>query len=248
MSDVTVSIITASYNSAETIRDTIESVLNQTVPCREYFIIDGKSQDDTVAIAESYGSAFADKGIRYEVCSEPDHGIYDAMNKGIRKATGTLVGMINSDDWYEKNAVETVLGAYEKTPFDMIYADLRMWKNGQPLGIKHARQRKHYVTTRDWNHPTTFIRKSCYQEYLYRNLCTCDDLDMWLHLIHEGKKIITVNETLANYRLGGESNKKTLAKALQRAREKYACYRSNGFSRMYFFEAYGMELAKLILA
>lgn len=248
MSDVTVSIVTAAYNSAATIQDTIESVLNQTVPCKEYFIIDGNSRDDTLAIAKSYEKAFAEKGIRYQVISEPDQGIYDAMNKGIRMTSGTLVGMINSDDWYEKQAVQAVSAAYERNPYDMIYADLRMWKNGSAIGIKKARQRKHYVTTRDWNHPTTFIRRSCYEEYLYRNQCSCDDLDMWLHMIHEGKKIVTIHETLANYRLGGESNTKTWNRALTRAREKYACYRENGFSRLYVIEAYGMELGKLILA
>ena len=85
----TVSVITASYNSEATIRQTIESVLNQTVPCKEYFIIDGQSGDQTVEIARSYAPQFAEKGIDYAVISEPDRGIYDAMNKGIRLASGT---------------------------------------------------------------------------------------------------------------------------------------------------------------
>lgn len=245
---ITVSVVTASYNSSSTIRQTIESVLQQTVRCHEYFIIDGNSTDDTVAIAESYRPAFEEKGITYTIVSETDRGIYDAMNKGIAKATGTLVGLLNSDDWYEPIAVETVIETYENEPFDMMYADLRMIRDEKELGIKRARLRKKYITTRDWNHPTTFITGEMYKIYRYACETIYDDLDVLLQLHRDHRKIVIVNKILANYRLGGSSNKKTVADAWHRMKIKYRLYRKNGFSRLYLIEAVAMETAKLILS
>ena len=94
-----ISIITVSYNSATTIRDTIESVVGQDYPDIEYLIIDGASLDGTGEIIQQYGNRI-DKYI-----SEPDKGIYDGMNKGIRAATGDVVGFINSDDFYPSSDV-----------------------------------------------------------------------------------------------------------------------------------------------
>ncbi len=243
----TVSVITASYNSEATIRQTIESVLNQTVPCKEYFIIDGQSGDQTVEIARSYAPQFAEKGIDYAVISEPDRGIYDAMNKGIRLASGTLVGLLNSDDWYESLAVETVQKTYEENEFDMMYADLRMIREEKPIGIKRARLRRHYITTRDWNHPTTFITKEMYRIYQYPCQSVYDDLDVLLKIRKDRRRVVIVNQVLANYRLGGASNKKTWKDAWKRMRLKYRIYRENGYSRFYLLEAVFMEIGKYLL-
>ena len=104
-----ISIITVCFNSSKTIRQTIESVLNQTYTNIEYILVDGKSTDNTVAIIEEYAPQFTAKGIVYRWVSEPDAGIYDAMNKGIKLATGEWIGIINSDDWYELDACENML-------------------------------------------------------------------------------------------------------------------------------------------
>lgn len=206
--EISVSVVTISYNSSATIRQTIESVLNQTIPCREYFVIDGLSTDRTVEIAEEYREKFAAKGVDYRVVSEKDHGLYDAMNKGIAMTSGTLVGLINSDDWYEPTAVETVIRQYANEPFDMLYADLNMIQNERIRGIKRARLREHYITTRDWNHPTTFIRRELYERYHYPCQSVYDDLDVLLKIRKNKHKIVIVNQVLANYRLGGRSNEK----------------------------------------
>ncbi|MBR6850467.1 MAG: glycosyltransferase, partial [Lachnospiraceae bacterium] len=101
-----ISIITISYNSEAVIAKTIESVLAQDYKGKaEYLIIDGASKDRTVEIAESYRDRFAKKGYEYRIASEPDQGIYDAMNKGIRKSTGDIIGILNSGDWYEPVAL-----------------------------------------------------------------------------------------------------------------------------------------------
>ena len=181
--EVSVSIVTVAYNSEKTIRQTIESVLNQTVPCKEYFIMDGLSADSTVEIAKEYQDLFDAKGVDYRIVSQKDHGLYDAMNKGIALTTGTVVGLINSDDWYEPIAVETVIKKYEESPFDMMYADLNIIQYEKVRQVKKARIRKKYITTRDWNHPTTFIRRELYNKYQYPCKSVYDDLDVLLKIL-----------------------------------------------------------------
>ena len=92
-----VSIVTVCYNSAATIEHTIQSVLSQSHDNIEYIVVDGGSTDDTLNIIDKYKNKLS------KVISEPDHGIYDAMNKGIKNATGEIVGILNSDDFYETN-------------------------------------------------------------------------------------------------------------------------------------------------
>lgn len=100
-----ISIITVAYNSSETIRNTIESVLSQTYPNIEYIVIDGFSTDNTIDIAKEYEFNFEG---RLKWLSEPDQGLYDAMNKGIEMATGDIIGILNSDDTFYNNTVLSV--------------------------------------------------------------------------------------------------------------------------------------------
>ena len=118
-----VSIVTVCYNSEKTIRKTIESVLAQTYGQVEYIIVDGASTDNTVAVAREYEEQFRQKGYTYRIVSEKDRGIYDAMNKGLALASGELIGIINSDDWYEPDAVKT---AAEKVFSASVPADLNI--------------------------------------------------------------------------------------------------------------------------
>ncbi|MBR5767003.1 MAG: glycosyltransferase [Lachnospiraceae bacterium] len=246
MAGTEVSLITVAYNSEATIGRTIESVLAQTVSPKEHIIIDGASKDSTVSVAEGYREAFEKKGISYIIVSEPDNGIYDAMNKGIGRATGDIIGMINSDDWYEPCAVETVLNAYAKEEFDMFYADLRMHMPNGRTFIKHSRNRK-YATSRDWNHPTTFITKAMYDKYKYRNETIHDDYDLILRLKKAGARIVVKNVVIADFTMNGTSHEKSLKKAMERVRIKYGIYRDNGYSPLYFPECFIVEMAKLLI-
>lgn len=242
-----VSIITVSYNSEQTLAHTIESVLTQTYTNIEYWIIDGASRDRTVEIAESYRSRLEASGISYHVLSEPDGGIYDAMNKGIRNATGDIIGIINSDDWYEPEAVQTAVETFRKTGCDLMYANIRMHKADGSTFVKRARTRK-FQTSRDWNHPTTFVRAECYKKYPFRQLGIHDDYGFFLQMRKLGKQIVTVNQVLANFHMGGASNHKDLKAAKKRIRDRYLyCYRINGYSRWYLIECVAIEAAKLIL-
>ena len=126
------SIITACYNSAKTIERTIKSVLDQSYDSWEYIIVDGKSTDNTLEIVNAY----AKKENRIRVISEPDHGIYDAMNKGIGMAQGILIGMVNSDDYYEKDALQNIQEAYKGTDYEIVYGMQRNWSvDGRIMSI-----------------------------------------------------------------------------------------------------------------
>ncbi len=240
-----VSIITVSYNSEKTIRDTIESVLNQTYQNIEYIIVDGMSSDHTMDIVKEYIEKFKAKGIDYKYISEKDQGIYDAMNKGIKIAKGKLVGIINSDDWYEKNAVACAVESYVESPYDLFYADLRIAGDKNDI-IKKSKNGR-IITSRTWNHPTTFITGEIYKKYQYKNENIHDDWDLILRIRKDGCRVCVVNKVLANFRRTGVSHEKSLKKAMDRAKIKYKIYRDNGYEWWYFIECYGMEIAKLIM-
>ena len=242
-----ITIVTVSYNSEKTIKDTIESVLNQTYNNIEYIIVDGKSEDNTVAIAESYKEEFRKKGMEFKIISEKDSGIYDAMNKGARLATGKFIAMLNSDDWYEPNAVETVVKAYDEEPFDMFYADIRLIKEDGSSIIKHSKYDK-IATSRHWNHPTSFISKDIYNKMQYKCEGIHDDFDLLLRIKKAGKKIVIKNVVIANFRVGGVSNDKSFKKCRERFLNRYHIYRSNGYSRLYVIECLAIEAAKFILS
>lgn len=117
-----ITVVTICYNEQNNIARTIESVLKQTEKNFEYIICDGMSKDRTVAIAESYREAFAKKGISYNIFSEKDSGIYDAMNKGIDKAEGKYIWFLNAADWLcRADAVERFVAAVEQDASPAVY-------------------------------------------------------------------------------------------------------------------------------
>lgn len=252
-----VTIITVAYNSEKSIGQTIESVLGQSVLTMsdngkeavsiEYLIIDGASSDHTVQVAEKYREKMEQAGVEYIVISEPDKGIYDAMNKGIRKAAGDIIGILNSDDWYEPDTIETVADTFADKKCDLMYANIRMHKADGTTFIKKARQRR-FQTSRDWNHPTMFVKAELYKEHPFRMLGIHDDYGCYLQLRKLPIVIVTLDKVLANFRMGGASNHKSLKEAVKRVRERYLyCYRINGYSRWYLVECVAIEAVKMIL-
>ena len=245
--ELKISIITIAYNSENSIKPTIESVCEQTYNDIEYWIIDGASKDKTVEIAESYRDKLEAKGIEYHVISEPDHGIYNAMNKGIFLAGGDVIGLLNSGDTYEKETVKTVAETFRQTSCELMFANIRMVKTDGSSFIKKARLRK-FQTSRDWNHPTTFVKADVYKENPFRELGIHDDYGFFLQMRRQNRKIVTVDKVLANFYMGGASNHKSLKAAVKRIKDRYKyCYRINGYSRWYLVECVAIEAAKMIL-
>ncbi len=242
-----VSIITVVLNAEKTLGRTIDSVLAQTYDNIEYIIIDGRSTDNTLKIAEEYRPAFEERGYEYRIFSESDHGIYDAMNKGIIRSTGELVGIINGDDWYEPDAVEKMAKKYEQEHYDLCFADIRMHMRNGSTFIKKARVRR-YTTSRDWNHPTQFVRRRVYDRFKYKCENISDDMDFYFKVKRSGMKICVINEVLANFTMGGVSSRIPLKEVWTRIMRRYRIYRNNGYSRLYIFECAAFEIIKYILA
>ena len=125
-----ITIITATYNSEATLRDTMDSILRQTWQGYEYIVVDGASTDSTLDIIKEYEPKFEGK-MKY--ISEPDRGIYDAMNKGIQMATGDVVGILNSDDYFTSaDVVERFVSAFEDPTLDAVYGDIHFIRDGEP--------------------------------------------------------------------------------------------------------------------
>lgn len=244
-----VSIITIAYNSEAEIGRTIESVLAQNYRDMEYLVIDGASSDKTVAKAERYRQAFLEKGISYRIFSQPDRGIYDAMNKGILQASGDIIGIINSGDWYEQSAVETAVKTFREKNCELLFGDIRIYTGDRRCFVKKARQRRFYQTSRDWNHPTMFVKGELYKQYPFRDLGIHDDYGFYLRMRKQKRRIAVVNQLMANFKMGGASNRKSLKEAKKRILDRYRfCYRINGYSRWYLAECVWIEAAKWLFA
>ena len=201
------SIITPCYNSEKTIARTLERICNQTYTDFEYIVIDGASKDRTVDIVESYRARLGDK---LAVVSEPDKGIYDAMNKGIALAKGELVGIVNSDDFYELDCLQTVAEHYDPQngPYQILYGAMRHLSE---TGAMRAETFFHHVFLREQmiNHPASFVTKALYDHFgvydsQYRSAA---DLDFFLKMQQEPEvKFIPIVKVLTNFSSGGMSS------------------------------------------
>ncbi|WP_418696782.1 glycosyltransferase family 2 protein [Bacteroides sp.] len=234
-----ISIITVTFNSDKTFRSTVSSVLSQTYHNIEYIVVDGLSQDRTIDIVKENESSF--KG-RMRWISEKDEGLYDAMNKGFRMATGDVIGIINSDDLFaESTAIEKVMKTFEEYPdIDAIYADLfyvaqsdtskivRHWISGQRRPFKHG-----------WHpaHPTFYVKRGVYQKYGLFDLDFkfAADFELMLRLIEKCHiKLAYLPEPLVKMRLGGTTSK-NLTNIIKGNVECLKAFEKNGIkvSRLY---------------
>lgn len=204
-----VSIITVVYNGAKTLEQTILSVLNQTYKNIEYIIIDGESTDGTLDIIEMYRD-------KISTCiSEPDEGLYDAMNKGVSIANGELIGIINSDDWFEKNAVELVVSSYVNNlnkkvfhadRYDVYPDDTKIKYPFNPSRAKFL----YYAMT--YNHASMFFHRDIYKNYKYNpEFKVFSDYEMVLKIFLNNPEYFEyINQTYVNYRIDGISANQSL--------------------------------------
>ena len=184
-----ISLITVAYNSSATIRDTIESVLAQDYRDVEYIVVDGASKDNTVEIIKSFGPRISNW------ISEPDQGIYDAMNKGVRLATGDVIGMINSDDfYYDETILSQVARAFEDESVDAVFGNLIF------VDPKDLKKTVRSYSSKDWHpgkfargfmpaHPTFFVRRKYYEQFgLFKtDYKIASDYEMLIRLLYVHK-------------------------------------------------------------
>ena len=242
-----VSIITITYNSELTLRDTIESVIHQSYSNIEYIIIDGQSTDGTLQIVDSYKNNIT------TLVSEKDNGLYDALNKGIALATGDIIGIIHSDDFYTDNfVIENIVKTFEQNNADAVYADLyyvdrddankifRKWKSGN---YKHGQFLNGWMPP----HPTFFAKKSCYDKYGSFNLSlvSAADYELMLRFIHKHKiKLAYLPEFIIKMRVGGKSNI-SLKNRIRANNEDRKAWKINNL-KPHFYSLYLKPLRKII--
>lgn len=234
-----ISLITVTFNSAATLRDTLQSVLAQSYSNIEYIIVDGASKDGTVDIIKEYEPKFNG---RMRWISEPDKGLYDAMNKGFRMATGDVVGIINSDDLLaEPDAVEKVMRCFDENPdIDAVYANLYyVAQNDTSKIVRHWISGKQRSFRYGWHpaHPTFYVKREVYQQYGLFDLefKFAADFELMLRLIEkENIKLFYLPEPLVRMRLGGTTSK-NLTNIKKGNIECIKAFRKNGLkvSRLY---------------
>lgn len=201
-----ITIVTVCFNSAATIRDTIESVLNQTYANIEYIIVDGGSTDHTMQIVCEYENRIA------KIISEPDEGIYDAMNKGIGLATGDVIGILNSDDFYASfDVISAIVDGYDRIHTDIIFGDLIYIEpadSSKIVRIYNASGFRPWMLRFGWMppHPATFIKRSIYQSFgcYARDYKTAADYEMFVRLfLLNGISYFYLKKTIVRMRIGG---------------------------------------------
>lgn len=228
-----ISIITATYNSANTINDTIQSVLRQTNKDFEYLIIDGGSTDETIDIVKSYESEFSG---RLKWVSEKDKGIYDAMNKGIKMASGDIIGILNSDDYYTSDDIlQTIADAFKCQNVDAIYGDIHFIKDGVP--DKCVRYYSSRLFSPFWlrfgfmpAHPSFYCKRDVFDKSgLYRlDYKIGSDYEMMVRLFRKHKiSSRYVPKDFVTMRTGGASNS-NLQSRLTLIKEDVKACRDNG--------------------
>lgn len=230
-----ISLVTATYNSASTVRDTFESVLSQSYQDVEYIVIDGNSKDDTLKIIKEYESLFDG---RLHWVSEPDKGIYDAMNKGIAMATGDVVGILNSDDFFTSaDVLQKVASAFEESgdSLDAVYGDIHFVNPGNlKKCVRYYSSAKFRPSLIRFGympaHPSFYVRKSVYDKAgLYSlDYKIAADFDMIARLFCKYKiNARYLNIDFVTMRTGGASTMSIANRLLITKEDAKAC-RSNG--------------------
>lgn len=209
-----ISIITVVYNGERYLEETIKSVMAQTYPYVEYIVIDGGSTDGTLGIIERYEDQIS------KWVSESDKGLYDAMNKGIRMASGEIIGMINSDDTYEPEAVQIVVDAFQRYPDKRIFhGDRNDISEDGTVKVKPFNSSKfkfiYYGMT--YNHPSMFVHRDIYQNQLYNTgLRVFSDYEFVLKNLEKHPDVFHyIPRSYVNYRLDGLSGNMSTRQLLQ---------------------------------
>lgn len=208
MQDLKISLITVAFNAENTIERCIQSVIGQTFKNVEYIIIDGVSTDSTIRIIDRYKE-------HINIClSEPDKGIYDAMNKGIKLAQGDIIGMLNADDFFaDKNILSTIAGTFKQQKAPIIYGDLD-FVNSQGKVVRKWRSGQYSQGMFNWGwmppHPTFYCKRELFYTLGFYSLeyGTAADYELMLRFLHLNKiNTFYIKKVLIGMEIGGLSNK-----------------------------------------
>ncbi len=234
-----ISIITITYNSAKTLPRALESVRSQKYDEIEHIIVDGASTDGTVELIDAYAQSSNlqilkssnSNSPKVRWISEPDGGIYDAINKGIRMATGDVIGFLHSDDvFYSADSIGQIAAAFADNTVDVVYGDLQ-YCHGDKVTRRWRSNEFHLSSLKyGWMppHPTLYVRKKVYQEVGEYDAWfrISADYDMILRIFTSGYKARYVPEVLVKMNTGGASNKNTKAR-LSKTQEDYIVLKKN---------------------
>ncbi len=225
-----VSIITVCYNSEATLEATIRSVIDQDHPDIEYIVVDGNSTDGSAAIIEKHRSTIA------KLISEKDEGMYFAVNKGIAQATGEIVGMLNSDDFYANNQViSNVVGEFQSKKTDTVYGDLEyVSRDNTEKIIRHWRSTPFdpKLFLKGWMppHPTFFVKRKCYEQFgnFNTSFSISADYELMLRFLYKHRISASyIPQVLVKMRTGGISNV-SLSSRIKANREDRRAWKING--------------------
>lgn len=225
-----ISIITVTYNRVYVIREAIEGVLRQKNKDYEYIIVDGASKDNTLEVLKEYEPKFEG---RMRWISEPDKGLYDAINKGIKMATGDVVGIINSDDYFHRDDVfDIVTQAFNDNQTDAIYGDERVVdETGKPLyydSCKYFRTWMYRIGLMP-GHESFYAKKSLFEKYGYykTDYKITADFELMLRFVYIHRvKMKYINEDLLSFRTGGVSTQ--LSQKMLLHKEQVRACKENG--------------------
>ena len=240
-----ISIITVSFNSAATIRDTLKSVASQDHPYTEHIIVDGGSTDDTLKIISEFPHVS-------KLVSEKDNGLYHAMNKGITMATGEVIGILNSDDVYAEACVlSKVALAFEDTTIRACYGDLQ-YVSAANLDIVVRSWKAGYIKPSDFYygwmppHPTFFVRRSVYNHVglFDTSLNSSSDYELMLRILLKNKmKASYIPQILVKMRVGGLSSS-SFRQRLRANKEDRIAWKMNEL-KPHFFTVFLKPLRKV---
>ena len=234
---IKISVITVAYNSVATISDTLNTVAMQAYTDVEHLVIDGASEDGSLEIMKNHSNP------QIRVFSEPDSGIYDAMNKGLAIASGEIVGFLNSDDFYSDAAVlSKIANAFQDPSVDACYADLVYVTQGSNRVVRYWKSKPFIKDSfaKGWcpAHPTFYVRSSVIERlgYYDQSYKLAADVDLMMRFLEVGRvRAVHIPHVLVRMRLGGASNQ-SWKNIVQQNKEIFAALRKNSipFSRVYF--------------
>lgn len=201
------SIITVCFNAENTIEKTIKSILEQTYAEFEWVVVDGKSTDGTNEIIKKYIPEFEQKGIKVNYCSEPDKGIYDAMNKGAQRAIGEYLTYMNADDLYYKNdSIERVVTIFDSTSADIIYGDTCFIKSTEQY-IEKAKSIETITYHLPFCPQAAFVKSELQRQLQFdAQFRISADYDFFLRAYLQDKQFQRIDQVVAYFTFGGASN------------------------------------------